>query len=201
MLTTYCLAAFVLVAIPGPDLLFVIATAVSHGRRGGLAAAAGFATGVFVHVALVIVGVAALVRASPGLLVAVRLCGAAYLVWIGVAALRALRATPAKRVEAPPHAERIFHRAVVANVCNPKVTLFFVSFLPQFVDPAGGAEALQLAILGVIFQIETLVVFGAVALLAAPLGDCLRRGAGQRAMQLVTGMIFVGLGVWLAAGA
>jgi len=183
---------------PGPDMLYVAARSASEGRAAGVASALGIAAGTLVHIALVACGLAALLAAVPVAYTIVRLAGAAYLVYLGVRALWRPSAMT-ERVLAPASRWAVFRQGVVTNVLNPKVALFFLAFLPQFVDPARGSPALQVLALGLLFDTSGTIVNLAVALGASGAAGRLRRSA--RAAQLLeraTGALFVALGVRLA---
>jgi threonine/homoserine/homoserine lactone efflux protein len=165
------IAASALLAIaPGPDVIYVLTRGVSQGRKAGLAAALGFASGCIFHTVLAAVGVAALIRSSELAFDLVRYAGAAYLIWIGIQALRHRSAFSIEGASDTRALMAIYKQSVVGNMLNPKVTLFFLAFLPQFVNSGAGNIGLQMAILGVVFMLVTIVVFGAVAIFAAMIG-------------------------------
>src|SRR5687767_2023600 len=156
-------AASALLAIaPGPDVIYVLARGIAQGRRAGLAAALGFASGCIFHTVLAAVGIAALIRSSEIAFDLVRYAGAAYLAYIGIQALRHRSAFSIESASDARALMTIYKQSVVGNMLNPKVTLFFLAFLPQFVNADAGNIGLQMGILGVTFMIVTLVVFGAV---------------------------------------
>jgi threonine/homoserine/homoserine lactone efflux protein len=193
-LALFALAALALVVVPGPAVLYIVAQAVDGGRRAGLVSAAGVATGGLVHVAAAVVGISSLVAASASAFTAVKLAGAAYLVWLGVR--RLLAPEPADVGPAPRPCRRLFLNGVVVNVLNPKTALFFLAFLPQFVDPERGPAAPQAAVLGVIFLAIALASDSAYALAAGTAGQALRRSrAFAGARRWVSGSVLVGLGV------
>jgi threonine/homoserine/homoserine lactone efflux protein len=192
-------ATLALNVTPGPDMLYVIARSASEGRRAGVASALGIAGGTVFHTLAVVLGLSSLLLAVPFAYDAVRFGGAAYLVYLGLRAL--LRpAAPG----AGPRVERaslwaIFRQGVVTNVLNPKVALFFLAFLPQFVSPARGSVPVQLLVLGVLFNVSGTLVNLAVALVASRAGSWGRARLGTSAwLQRLTGVVFVGLGVRLA---
>jgi threonine/homoserine/homoserine lactone efflux protein len=195
------IAASVLLALaPGPDIVYVLTRSIAQGRKAGLAAAAGFATGCIFHTLLAVLGVAALIRSSPVAFDVVRYAGAAYLVWIGIQALRHASSfsLTAEGGEAKALAT-IFKQSVVGNALNPKVTLFFLSFLPQFVNTQAGHVEAQMGLLGVVFMAVTIVVFGAIAYFSGFLGDALRRKpAIARRLNIFAGVTFIGLGIRVA---
>jgi len=194
------IAASALLAIaPGPDVIYVLTRAIAQGRKAGLAAALGFASGCIFHTVLAAVGIAALIRSSELAFDLVRYAGAAYLVWIGI---QALRHRSAFSIEAGNEAKAlmtIYKQSVIGNMLNPKVTLFFLAFLPQFVNAEAGNIALQLVVLGVVFMIVTIVVFGAVAIFAAMIGNWIRRkpAIGER-LNVFAGITFIALGIRVA---
>ncbi|WP_374404614.1 LysE family translocator [Niveibacterium sp.] len=196
-------AALLLAVAPGPDNLGVLALGVSRGRSEALGFALGCAVGCFNHTLLAVLGVSALIAASPLAFRALQLAGAAYLVWIGVQALRSRGAqlanldTPSAEAGFLPY----FRRGLIANAINPKVALFFLSFLPQFIRADGWPAPLQLAVLGALFAVVAAIVFGGIALAAAPLGGWLRRRERlTRWLDRATGGLFVGLGILTAVG-
>ncbi len=195
----FLLAAVLITASPGPDNLLVLSTGMSRGRRHGIAFGLGCAAGCLSHTALALAGVSALVAASPTAFTALRWAGGLYLVWLGVQALRhagqsSLGRTAAS-IETPG---RLFTRGLVANAINPKVVLFFLSFLPQFVQPAQGSVGLQIGLLGLLFTLQAAVLFGLLGFFAGSVGGWLQRrpGAGLW-LDRVAGLLFVGLGLRL----
>lgn len=193
-------AAIVVTLAPGPDNLLVLSLGMSRGRHRGLAFGLGCALGCLNHTLLAALGVSALIAASPIAFNALRIAGGAYLVWLGIQALRNARPLGAPRAGASPDetALRLFAKGLVANAINPKVILFFLAFLPQFVDGARGGVALQIAQLGVLFTAETVVIFGAIGWFAGGLGDWLaQRPAIGAWLDRVTGGVFIALGIRL----
>jgi threonine/homoserine/homoserine lactone efflux protein len=198
-LALFVVASALLAIAPGPDIVYVLTRGIAQGRRAGLAAALGFASGCLFHTALAALGIAALIRSSDLAFDLVRYAGAAYLVWIGIQALRhasefaLAQSGPAKALL------QIYRQSVIGNALNPKVTLFFLSFLPQFVDGKAGHVGWQMALLGVVFMAVTVVVFGAVAIFSGWIGDWVRRkpAIGTR-LNVFAGLTFIALGVRVA---
>ena len=183
---------------PGPDMLYVAARSASEGRGAGIVSALGIGAGTLVHIALVAGGLAALLAAVPVAYTVVRLCGAAYLVWLGIRAFRKPSGVAERTLE-PATPWVVFRQGVVTNVLNPKVALFFLAFLPQFVDPARGSAALQVLALGLLFDTTGTLVNLGVALGASGAAARLRQsGRAARVLERVTGVLFIGLGVRLA---
>ena len=194
------LAASALLTIaPGPDIIYVLARGISQGVKAGFAAALGFATGCIFHTVLAAVGIAALIRSSALAFDLVRYAGAAYLVWFGVQARRHRAAFSVEGARDVRGLATIYRQSVIGNVLNPKVTLFFLAFLPQFVNTQAGGVALQMALLGLIFMVQTVVIFGAVAVFSGLIGDWIRRkpAIGQR-LNVFAGFTFIALGVRVA---
>jgi len=198
-LLLFVIAGLVLNFTPGPDLLYITARSLGQGWRAGAASSLGIAAGCLVHTAAAALGISVLLAASPLAYDAVRLAGAAYLVFLGVQALRR-RAAPGTVAELPPDSpRRVFWQGFTTNVLNPKVALFFLAFLPQFADPARGAFALQVLVLGLIFIANGLWVCLLVARSAAAMADWARRKAGAMTwIQRGSGALLVGLGLHLA---
>jgi len=195
----FVVTSTLLALAPGPDIVYVLTRAVSQGRKAGIAAALGFASGCVFHTVLAAVGIAALIRSSALAFDLVRYAGAAYLVWIGIQALRHRSAFSIEGASGARALATIYRQSVVGNMLNPKVTLFFLAFLPQFVKAEAGNVGFQMALLGVVFMGVTVVVFGAVAIFAAMIGDWIRRkpAIGER-LNLFAGLTFIALGIRVA---
>src|SRR5262249_30955559 len=171
----YLVAALILLAIPGPAVLFVIAQSVGRGRRVGLVSVLGLHAGSLVHVAAAALGISSLLLASATAFSVVKYAGAAYLVLLGLRRLLTRQTGPGAPVGRAAGLARHFRQGFVANVLNPKTALFFFAFLPQFVDPAHGLPALQVTILGLTFVALGLVTDGLWALASSTAGERLRR--------------------------
>jgi threonine/homoserine/homoserine lactone efflux protein len=198
-LALFALAAGALIVTPGPAVLFIVARSVHQGRRAGLLSALGVATGGLVHVAGAVLGFSALIASSAVAFGAVRWFGAAYLVYLGVKTL--LTQSEDAVVEVPPPAppRRLLAQGFVVAVLNPKTALFFLAFLPQFVDPGRGRVPLQMLVLGSTFLGLAIVSDASYALLAGSLAARLGRTAlARRRARLFTGGVYVALGVGTA---
>lgn len=194
-------AALLVTAAPGPDNLMVLSLGLARGRQAGIAFGSGCALGCLNHTVLAALGVGALIAASPMAFTALRVAGGLYLVWIGVSALRASLqpgAGAALRTVPPDPPRRLFLKGLAVNAINPKVVLFFLAFLPQFVEPARGHAAWQIAQLGLAFTLQALLVFGAIGWFAGGVGERLQRRPklGQW-LDRLAGVVFVGLGLRL----
>lgn len=200
------LAAAMLVTVsPGPDNLMVLSLGAARGRRAGVAFGLGCALGCLSHTALAALGVGALIAASPLAFTALKLAGGAYLVYLGIGALRShggaeLPAAGSSDV-AGPMAARLFWRGVLANAINPKVVVFFLAFLPQFVLPARGGAAVQTVQLGLVFTAQAALIFGSLGWFAGQVGQWLNRhGRAGLWLDRLAGAVFVGLGLRLMLG-
>jgi threonine/homoserine/homoserine lactone efflux protein len=160
-------AGLALNVVPGADMTFIIASAARGGRRAGVIASLGVGAGALVHILAAVLGLSAILASSQAAYDAIKYAGAAYLLWLAVSLLRA-GGTPAEPGVRPPASGwRLFRAAMLVNILNPKVALFFLAFLPQFVDPAAAIPALQILCLGLWFDVVGTLVNIAVALAAA----------------------------------
>ena len=205
-LATFVLVVLGLFAIPGPAVLLVLTRTAQGGRRIGIATGAGIATGDLVHTLLAAVGLSALLMTSSLAFSAVKLCGAGYLLWLGVRAVLEKPAPPqgsdaAKPSSATPAipASRAFWQAVPAELLNPKTALFFLAFMPQFVHADRGHALAQFLVLGLIFAVMSLGWSTMLAFAMRPLGRLASRlGWLQRWKGKLIGAIFISLGVRVA---
>ena len=202
-LITFFGVSLLLGLTPGPDNLFVLVQSAQRGWRAGMAVVLGLCVGLVVHTAAVALGLAAVFAASAVAFTLLKWCGAAYLAYLAWGALRAPAAVasgaaPAAAAGTAPSARRMVVRGMVMNLTNPKVLVFFLAFLPQFADPARGPVAWQLMLLGVVFMVATLLVFGAIACFSGVFGALLQRSArAQTVLNRVAGLVFLGLAVRL----
>jgi threonine/homoserine/homoserine lactone efflux protein len=198
-LVLFVIAALVLLLTPGPAVLYIVARSVEQGRRAGLVSTLGIHVGTLVHVAAAAFGVSALLVSSALAFGLLKYLGAAYLVYLGIRKLttRAALAAPVALPAQP--LRRIFLQGVVVNILNPKTALFFLAFLPQFVDMTRGPVALQILFLGAIFLALALTSDGLWAMAAGTAGGWLKRNRRVLgAERYVTGSVFIGLGVTAA---
>jgi threonine/homoserine/homoserine lactone efflux protein len=195
-LALFTLAALALLLVPGPAVLYVVARSIHQGRRAGLASVLGLHVGTLVHIAAATVGLSALVVSSAVAFTVVKLAGAAYLIGLGLWTLFSRRAERDVALGGEPNLRRAFAQGIVVNVLNPKTALFFLAFLPQFVDPNASHPAAQIAVLGLLFVLLGLVTDSLYALAAGTAGGLLRRSRRfTRGERYVTGTVYIGLGV------
>src|SRR5947207_1685069 len=188
----FCLAALALLAIPGPAVLYIVVQSAERGRRAGLASVGGVHVGSLVHVAAATAGLSAVIVASALAFDVVKYAGAAYLVYLGIRKL--LERDEQVEVDVETRAlRRAFGRGVVVNVLNPKTALFFLAFLPQFVDTDRGGVWSQVLVLGLTFIGLGLVSDSLYALAAGTVGNVLRRK--RRTVRYFSGCVYVTLGL------
>ncbi|UVW27293.1 LysE family translocator [Massilia sp. H6] len=191
-------AAILITLSPGPDNMMVLGVGVAKGRARGMAFGLGCALGCLNHTLLAVIGVSAIIAASPTAFTALKIAGGLYLVWIGAQALRSRGGAQVAAGVPNDTARQLFFRGLLANAINPKVVLFFLSFLPQFVVASRGDASWQIAWLGLTFTLQAAVLFGLLGYFSGSIGQWLKRTprAGMW-LDRLAGAIFVGLGVRL----
>lgn len=200
-LLAFLAAAILLTLSPGPDNMLVLSLGMARGRLRGVAFGLGCALGCLSHTLLAVVGVSALIAASPLAFGALKVCGGLYLAWLGVGALRSRGGGAVSAARAAGLAEsprRLFLKGVFANAINPKVALFFLSFLPQFVAAGRGDANLQTALLGLAFTAQAAVLFGLLGWFSGSVGAWLnRRPRAGMWLDRCAGVVFIALGLRL----
>jgi RhtB (resistance to homoserine/threonine) family protein len=203
-LLLFVLAGLLLNLTPGPDVLYIVTNALRSGARAGVVAGLGITAGCFVHVFAAAVGVGALLAASATAFTMLKWMGAAYLLWVGVRLLLVRAASPSAdlqalaRMQPPSSLAAVFRGGFLTNVLNPKVAIFFLAFVPQFIAPDTEQKALAFVLLGTLFNVNSVAVNSGWALAAAWMA---RHGAVQRGMHWldrVAGAMFVAFGLKLA---
>jgi threonine/homoserine/homoserine lactone efflux protein len=197
-LATFAAAAFALVALPGPNMIYLVARSVSEGKRAGLVSALGVETGTLVHTAAAAIGLSALLASSATAFSIVKYAGAAVLVYLGLRTL--LARNDDSHAAAPAAAGRhVYRQALLTQLLNPKVAVFFLAFLPQFVDPDEPA-ATQILALGSVLCVIGLVIGGATGLAAGAIAQRLRarRSGGRPWGRWTGGMLYIAVGVYAA---
>lgn len=178
-ITSFLVASVGLTLSPGPDILFVITESIANGRKAGIAIAWGLCTGLIVHTTAAALGIAALLSQSPTLFLVIQYAGAVYLLYLAYLTFRSRHKTNEMKGAESTHVKMftLYKRGIWMNVLNPKVSLFFLAFLPQFVN--GGAEglsqSLHLFILGVLFIVQAIVIFSIVAIVAHKISTAFMR--------------------------
>jgi threonine/homoserine/homoserine lactone efflux protein len=190
-------AVLVLLIVPGPSVLYIVARSVEGGRTAGLVSVLGVQTGALVHIAFAALGISAILASSAVAFSVVKWLGAGYLVWLGLKRIFGRDDEEDVAVE-PEQLSRVFSQGVIVNTLNPKTALFFLAFLPQFVDPARGTAWTQIMLLGAIFVTLALCTDGLYALLSGTASGWLRRksqsAAVRRGQRFVSGGFLIALG-------
>ena len=198
-LGVFVVAALALLLVPGPAVLYVVARSIQGGRRAGLVSVLGIHVGTLAHIAAATLGLSALVVSSAIAFTAVKIAGAVYLVGLGLWTLFSRSVEADVALGGERNLRRAFAQGIVVNVLNPKTALFFLAFLPQFVDPNAPHPAVQIAFLGVLFALLGIVTDSLWALTAGTAGGMLRRSRTfVRTQRYVTGSVYIGLGALTA---
>lgn len=202
---SFITASLILIIIPGPDQALITRNALARGRTGGLLTMAGGALGLAVHGSAAALGISALLATSATAFTVLKIVGAAYLIWLGIATLRAARRTTREnRAEtqntatAPKHRLRSIRQGFTSNALNPKIALFFVTFLPQFM-PDHRATMAQAFLLCSVFALLYLAWFSTYVLLVDRIGTVLRRPRVRARIEQVTGVLLIGFALRLAS--
>lgn len=200
-LLVFVTAAVALLVVPGPSVLYVVARGIDQGRPAALVSVLGIGLGAMVHVAAAAVGLSALLVSSATAFASVKYLGAAYLIYLGIRTLldRSDPVGPARTTRRP--LRRLFTGGFVVEALNPKTALFFLAFLPQFVDPAAGNVLAQTLLLGALFVAIGICTDGCYAMAAGSIGGLVgSRPTLARAQRVVSGTIYLGLGAATALG-
>jgi threonine/homoserine/homoserine lactone efflux protein len=186
-------ASLALLAVPGPAVIYVVTRSLDQGRTAGIVSVLGVETGTFAYAVAAVVGLTGLIAASEAGFTIVKYAGAAYLVYLGVRKLLE-REEPAESL--PSARSRLFLNGLLVQLLNPKIAIFFLAFLPQFVDSSGGPVATQILILGTLFTLLAMLSDGAYVLLAGAVGGWLRGSRrARRRLAMLSGGVYIGLGV------
>jgi threonine/homoserine/homoserine lactone efflux protein len=201
-LSLFVASGLLLNLVPGPDTLYILGRSVSQGRKAGVVSVLGVSSGCAVHTVAAALGLSAMLAASTSAFTIIRFAGAAYLVYLGVQMLLVRTVAARSTVGLPAqNLWTIYRQAVLTNLLNPKVGLFFMSFLPQFVDPASRSKVVAFLFLGAVFIFNSTIYCSVVALFAAEISTRLRTGpSGSSLLRRATGVLLVGLGVQVAVG-
>ncbi|MEN8687982.1 MAG: LysE family translocator [Desulfuromonadales bacterium] len=197
-ISAFFIASVLLAFAPGPDNIFVLTQSALQGKLSGLMVVFGLCTGLLVHTGAVAFGVAVIFQASALAFALLKYIGGGYLLYL---AWHAFRASPEKinmRGGQQKGVGILYRRGIIMNLTNPKISIFFLAFLPQFADPDRGPISLQMVVLGGIFIFATILVFGSIAFIGGVLGDWLNRSErAQRTMNRIAGTVFIGLALKL----
>jgi threonine/homoserine/homoserine lactone efflux protein len=192
LLLVFFATAILLALTPGPDNLFVLTQSLAFGHRAGVLVTLGLCTGLIFHTSLVAFGLAAIMAASENLLVVIKVIGVVYLLYLAYKSWQDSGGGVQKKPMRQLSQWALYRRGVIMNATNPKVALFFLAFLPQFVDVKYGSVALQVIALGVLFMLATILVFGGIALLAGRYSERLNQSPQRRLiLHRAVSMVFV----------
>jgi threonine/homoserine/homoserine lactone efflux protein len=192
----FAVASLAFLAVPGPSVIYIVSRSLAEGRRAGIVSALGIQTGGLVHVTAATIGVSALLASSAVAFSAVKYAGAAYLIFLGIRKLLEGESEPPPGEPVRAGRKRLYWQGVMVNSLNPKTALFFLAFLPQFVDPARGAVAPQVLALGVLFLVLAMASDSTYALVAGSVRGWL--GERRKALARVSGCSYVALGLLAA---
>jgi threonine/homoserine/homoserine lactone efflux protein len=206
LLVTFIVAVALISVVPGPDMMYIVANALVGGRRSGVVSALGMSTGLAAHTVAAAFGLGMLIQAAPLVLEAIRVAGSLFLIYLAVMTWRASRGRgPAIEMESRPRPlSRVYGMAVLTNLANPKVILFYLAFLPQFLTKGEGSwpATVQFLVLGGLFILVGLVVDASVGTLAGSMSErMLRREGFRRWLERVSAGVFGGLAIRLAMDA
>lgn len=200
-LVSFFTASLLLAAVPGPDNIFVLTQSALQGPRAGFVVTLGLCSGLVAHTTAVAIGVAAIFQTSAAAYMALKLLGAGYLLFLAWHAFRASAAKITVDTKMRMPLLKLYRRGIIMNITNPKVSIFFLAFLPLFADPARGPIALQIMGLGVIFIFSTILIFSTVALVSGSVGQWLARSEkAQKRMNTLAGIVFAALALSLLIG-
>ena len=195
----FSVASLVLITTPGQDMILVMSRSIAQGPAAGVATAAGVSVGLVGHTVLATLGLGAILRTSAWLFIALKLVGAAYLIWLGISLLRTRSAELALGNVVPRSLSRLFADGALSNLSNPKIAIFYFAFLPQFVAPSASHPTLTIFVLGLLFALITFMVKGPVGLSAGLLSGWLRaRPQVLLGLYRGSGLVLLGLGLRLA---
>jgi threonine/homoserine/homoserine lactone efflux protein len=198
--TAFFAASLLLALAPGPDNIFVLTQSAMQGRAAGLAVILGLCTGLVVHSSAVAFGVAVIFKTSAPAFTGLKIAGVGYLVYLALKAFKAADQTVSLDHKHQKIVySRLYGRGIIMNITNPKVSVFFLAFLPQFVDTSRGSVSFQIIMLGGLFILATILIFGAIALLAGTVGHWLKQSKRTQAvLNQLAGTVFLGLSLKLA---
>ncbi|WP_288637547.1 LysE family translocator [uncultured Oxalobacter sp.] len=198
VLGTYFIACLILAIAPGPDNIFVLTQSALQGRKAGILVVLGLCTGLLFHTTAVALGVAVIFKTSEIAFTMLKVAGALYLIYLAWGAYRSGATAIEGKSGSVLHGGQLYRRGIFMNITNPKVSIFFLAFLPQFANPARGSITIQMLILGAVFILSAILVFGAIALAAGSLGEWLSRSQRiQRWINRLAGTVFIGLAIKL----
>jgi len=192
-------AAMILTIMPGPDNLFVLAQSITQDKKAGIATSLGLCTGLLVHISAAVLGISAIIYQSTIIFTIVKFAGAAYLLYLAWQSFRA-KGDPFTLQQQNAQAYiKLYKKGILMNILNPKVSLFFLALLPQFVNPSQGHVAFQMLILGIVFLIQALVLFSLFSIFAGKVRQVIiGKPAIAKRLNTVQGILFTFIGIQIA---
>ena len=198
-LTFFIVASWILIITPGPDMIYVITRGISQGCRAGVVSAIGVTGGILVHTLFAAFGLALILRTSALAFMVVKIIGAIYLLYLGVQTLRNKSDLSFDNAKPAVELRKVFVQGVLTNVLNPKIALFFLAFLPQFIDPSFGSVSLQMVLFGVAFALFGIIFLVTIGYFSGNIGGWLmKRPSFTDKVRWFSGSIFIALGLRLA---
>ena len=198
---SFLAAALLITASPGPDNLMVLSMGMARGRRPGMVFGLGCALGCLSHTLLATVGISALISASPLAFTGLKITGGVYLIYLGLQAIRSRGMGTQQTALVEADLLKLFSKGLIANSINPKVVLFFLSFLPQFIVPEQGHVSWQTAQLGLLFTLQAVLLFGLLGYFSGAVGQWLnQRPQAGIWLDRIAGTVFITLGLRLVVG-
>lgn len=192
-------AAVVLTIMPGPDNLFTLAQSIGKGRNAGIFTTLGLCTGLLVHITAATIGISAIIYHSALAFTIVKYAGAAYLLFLAYQSFTEKSSSITLETKDSLDYKALYKRGIIMNLLNPKVSLFFLAFFPQFINYENGHVSLQMLVYGIIFLVQTLVIFSLISIFAAKVGDFLRKNQTiSRKMNFIQGSLFTLIGLKIA---
>ena len=194
----FLITSMLLTIAPGPDILYLLAKSLADGAKSGIILACGLVSGIFFHTMLVMLGVAALIQSSPTALILLKYFGAAYLLFLAFGALKSSGKMELGKVGTKGTYLSIYRRGLLMNILNPKVLLFFLAFLPQFINTSDNSASFQIALLGLTFAIQGLIIFSLVAICAGKLRKIILKNKNLgKTFALIEGVVLSGIALAL----
>ncbi|NEU30641.1 LysE family translocator [bacterium LRH843] len=192
-------AAIILTLMPGPDNLFTLAQSIAKGKKAGIFTTFGLCTGLLVHIAAATIGISAVIYQSAFAFTTVKYAGAAYLLFLAFKSFREKSSGFHLANEDHLDYKSLYKKGVIMNLLNPKVSLFFLAFFPQFINYENGNVSIQMLFYGILFLIQALVIFSLISIFAGKAGDFLYKNASlSKKMNVIQGSLFALIGLKIA---
>lgn len=199
LILSFLSVSILLTIAPGPDNLFVLAQSIAKDKKAGIMTSLGLCTGLLVHITAATIGLSALIYQSVIVFSIIKFAGAAYLLYLAYRSFTSKESNIELNANDSYHYQALYKRGIIMNLLNPKVSLFFLALFPQFISPNGASIPIQMFVLGIIFLIQTLIIFTVISFLAGKIGHYLRKNkAFEKRMNYIQGSIFTIIGLSIA---